>query len=458
MCSYLHRKVGELCELCTEDGLMGDCGDRRKPGGRKCSRTSGAGPGGARGRQAMSVHCGVQARSAGSRGRLACGSAALQGQDPEPAAVAANRRHCLSKTGIPMGKIHDRRNLQRNCSLISQTRCLEVIDTFRSGGVMRNLRFAAGILSILPTVLGAGIVHSQNYPNKPIRMVTAASGGGIDFVVRLISPALSDSLGQQVIVDNRGGANGIFAARAVATAPPDGYTLLIYASTIWLAPFFQQNVTYDPVRDFAPITLATKSSNILVVHPSLPVRSVKELIALAKARPGELNYASASTGGSPHLAAELFKAMAGVNIQRIAYRGSGPANIALVAGEVQLSFAVPASVAHYVKTGRLRALAVTSAEPSPLAPGLPTVAAAGLPGYESVTPVGMFAPAQTPATLINRLNQEIVRVLNRADIKEKFFNVGVETVGSSPEQFAAVVTSDMAKWGKVLKDAGIRVE
>jgi tripartite-type tricarboxylate transporter receptor subunit TctC len=219
----------------------------------------------------------------------------------------------------------------------------------------------------------------------------------------------------------------------------------------------RDNVPYDPVQDFSPITLAVRSPNLILLHPSLPVKSVKELIALAKARPGALNDASAGAGSSTHIAAELFKAMTGVNIVRVPYKGTGPAVTALISGEVQLMFATAGSAAPHLKSVRLRALAVTSAEPSTLFPGLPAVAAT-VPGYEGVSILGIFAPAKTPAAIINFLHQAIVQVLNRADVKEKFFSIGVETVGSSPDEFAAKVKSEMNRLGRVIKDAGIRAE
>ncbi len=315
-------------------------------------------------------------------------------------------------------------------------------------------RFVAWMFSIGMMVLGAGIVFGQNYPNKPIRIVASAAGGSGDFAVRLIAQGLSGALSQQVVVDNRG---GVIPGEIVSKAPPDGYTLLIDAASFWIGPLLQET-PYDPVKDFAPVTLTDSAPNVLVVNPSLPVKSVKELIALAKARPGELNYGSSSTGSTPHLAAELFNMMAGVKIVRVPFKGSGPAVISLLGGQVQLMFATAGSVAPHVKSGRLRALAVASLQPSALAPGLPTIAASGVPGYEAVAFEGMFAPAKTPVAIIDRLNQEIVRVLNRAEVKERFFNAGVETVGSTPEEFAAAIKSNVAKWGKLIKDAGIRDE
>jgi tripartite-type tricarboxylate transporter receptor subunit TctC len=307
-------------------------------------------------------------------------------------------------------------------------------------------------------MLGGGIVYGQNYPSKPIRIVGSASGSGSDLVARIIAQGLTGIFGQQVIIDNRAGTGGINAAEIVTKAPPDGYTLLYYSSNLWLLPLLQDNVPYDPVKDFAPITLTFRSPNLLVVHPSLPVRSVKDLIALAKARPGALNYGSGPTGSSNHLAAELFKAMANVNIVRIPYKGIAAVFTDLLGGQVQIVFSTAVSATPHVKSGRLRALAVTTAVPSALAPGLPTMAASGLPGYESAQMYGVFAPAGTPAALIRRLNEEIVRVLNNPDVKEQLFNIGVEVVASSPEQFAAAIKSDIARMGKVIKEARIKAD
>ncbi len=302
------------------------------------------------------------------------------------------------------------------------------------------------------TAFCAGRAASQSYPTKPIRMIAPAIGGASDIVARLIGQGLSASLGQQVVVDNRGSIAPEIGAKAL----PDGYTLLAYGSPLWLTSFLREHVTWDSVKDFAPITLAASSPNVLVVHPSVAANSVRELIALARAKPGELNFSSGSSGAATHLTGELFKALAGVNIVRVPYKGNGPALNALLGGEVQLMFANAGSVALHLKSGRLRALAVTTAQPSALAPGLPTMAASGLPGYQAEVPTGIFAPAKTPTTLVNLLHREIVKVLNRADVKEKFFNIGVEVVGGTPEEFTAYIRSDMAKWSKVIKDAGIR--
>lgn len=303
---------------------------------------------------------------------------------------------------------------------------------------------------------GLGIAAEQNYPTKPIRIVTAEVGGSQDVAARILAQGLTGPLGQQVIVDNR--ASGVIPGEIVAKARADGYTLLLYAGTFWLQPFVRKHVPYDPVKDFSPITLVVVSPSVLVVHPSVPAQSVKELIALAKAKPGELNYAMGSVGSANHLAAELFKSMTGIDMVGIGYRGNGPAVSGLIGGQVQLMFATASSVVSHMKSGRLRALAVASAQPSQLVPDLPTVTASGVPGYESVSTTGFFAPAKTPPAIISRLNRESVRYLNTAEAKERFLHVGAEVVASSPEELAAKVKSEMTRMGKVIKEAGIKAE
>ena len=297
----------------------------------------------------------------------------------------------------------------------------------------------------------AGEVSAQSYPAKPIRIVTVAPGSANDIVARLIAQELRPVLGQTVVVDNR----GTIAAEIVARAPADGYTLLLYGSAVWLSPFIRSNTPDDPVKDFSPITLVASSPNIIVVHPSLPVKSVRELIALARARPGELNYAAGSLGAAPHLAAELFKSMAKLNIVRVAYKGTGGSLIGLLSGEVEMMFPTAGSVTPHIKSGKLRALAVTSLQPTALAPGLPLLAAA-LPGYESVSLNGLFAPARTPDPVIRQLNQEIARIMTRPEVKEKLVAAGTDAMATTPEEFAATIQSEMAKWGKLIREAGIR--
>jgi tripartite-type tricarboxylate transporter receptor subunit TctC len=298
--------------------------------------------------------------------------------------------------------------------------------------------------------VGAQTASAQTYPARPIRVVTAAAGGGIDFAARVLAQGLTGALGQQVIVDNRGGSV-LIAADLVAKAPADGHTLLYYGSAVWLAPFMGGKVPYDPVGSFAPITLATSAPNVLVVAPTLPVTSVKDLIAFGHANPGRLSFASAGAGGSSHLAGELFKAMSGIQMVRISFRGTAAALTSVATSEVHLMFSATTAAAPYVQSGKLKALAVTTSRPSALLPGVPTVAESGLPGYEAASINGLFAPAGTPAAIVGRLNREAVRTLNQKDVKEKFRAVGVETVGSTPAELAATVKSEMAKYGKVLR-------
>ncbi len=323
---------------------------------------------------------------------------------------------------------------------------------------MRLSKPAPMIPALVALIVGTSTAWSQDFPAKPIRIWTSEAGGGNDFAARLIAQGVASGIGQQVIIENRGTAGGTIAAQAVAKSPGDGYTLLFYGSNIWLMPFLRDNVPYDPIRDFAPITLATRAPHLLVVHPSLPVRTARELVVLARNNPGKLNYGSGGAGSSTQIASELLKSMAQINIVHIAYKGSGPAQKALISGEVQIAFATPGAVATHVKSGRLRALAVSSAQPSPLFPDMPTIAATGVPGYETASILGVFAPARTPPALVARLNQEFVRALHRPDVKEKFFSVGIETVGTSSEELGGTVKSEMTRLGKVIKEAGIRDE
>ena len=311
-------------------------------------------------------------------------------------------------------------------------------------------------LCVTAMAAGAGAASAQNYPTKPIRLLASGVGGGGDFTARLIATGLASRLGQQVIVDNRPG--GLIPGEIVAKAQPDGHTLMLVGIVIWLSPFMRDAMPFDPVRDFAPITLAATTPNVLVVHPALPVKSVPDLIALAKQKPGALNYATSGAGNSNHIAGELFKAMAGINMVQVNYKGAALALNDVLSGRVEVMFATAAAASPHVSAGRLRALAVTSAQPSVLAPGLPTVAASGLPGYESGSTLGVFAPAATPAAILNLLNREIVQFLNTPVTSERLLKAGIEVVGSSPAQFAAAIRTDMTRIGKILRDAGIRTD
>ena len=318
-------------------------------------------------------------------------------------------------------------------------------------------RIIVATLCFGPMMLGAGGVHGQAYPTKPIRLLVSAPGGGTDVLARIITPGLSENLGQQVVVDNRGSSVQV---DAVYKSWPDGYSLMMIGTfPNWIITLLRNNPNDRSIsRDFSPISIVGRVPQVLVVNPSVPAKSVKELVALAKAKPGSLNYASSSPGGTNSLAGELFKVLAGVNIVAIPYKGTGAGIVGLLGNEVQMMIPAASAVVPLVKSGKLRALAVTSAQPSEFFPGLPTMAASGLPGYEMEQTLGMFAPRKTPVAIISRLNQAIVRVVSQADVKAKFFSSGSEAVGSSPAELAAKVKAEMVRWGKVIKDAGIRAE
>lgn len=298
----------------------------------------------------------------------------------------------------------------------------------------------------------AGALHAQNFPNRLIRVVTTEVGGASDLATRIMAQALSVNLGQSAIVENR----GIIGVEIVSQATADGHVLLHYTSPLWIIPLFRANTPWDPLRDFVPIALTVNSPNLLAVHPSLPVKTVPQLVALAKARPSALNYASSSSGSGNHLAAELFKSMTGTKIERIAFKGAGAAVNAVMGGQIDLMFPTAGSVTQIIKQGRLRALAVTSLEPSAVVPGLPTMAQAGVPGYESQSRTALFAPAKTPPAVIARIHAEVTRALNQAEVRERLFAAGLEVIASTPQEAVAVIKSEMARMGKLIDDAGLR--
>jgi tripartite-type tricarboxylate transporter receptor subunit TctC len=304
-------------------------------------------------------------------------------------------------------------------------------------------------------VVAPGITFAQDlaYPAKTVRLVTTRPGSGSDVVARILLPSLTKNLGQTIVIDNRGN----IAAQVVAKSDPDGYTLLGYGPTVWISPLINSKTGYDAQRDFIPITMAAFSPNVIVVHPSLPVKSVKDLVTLAKARPGQLNYASGSTGSGSHLTGELLRSLAGVKIVRIGYKGSGPGLLALISGEVEMSFPNAGTVAPHLISGKLRALAVTTLRRSKLTPGLPTVAESGVTGFESSTPFGYFAPTGTPPAIITRLHKALLTALKTPGVNERLFGIGMEVVADTPQQFAAMVKADIAKWRKLIKDVGIIV-
>lgn len=320
---------------------------------------------------------------------------------------------------------------------------------------LSRLTGSASVMALM--VVTFGILQSSAadlQQGRPIRILTSAAGGGADFLSRIVSQGVSGPLGTSVVVDNR---PGIVSAEVAIRSAPDGHTLLFQSNVLWLSPFLQK-VSYDPVRDLTPISLAAVGPNVLVVHPSLPVANLRELTALARSKPGQLNYSSAGSGAPPHLGMEMYKAMAGVSITRVAYKGTAQALSAVLSGEVQMMLANTAQVAPQVKAGRLKALAISSAEPTALFPGLPTMAASGLDGFEAVTSYGVFAPARTPTEIIRRLHTEIVRSLQVQQAREQLSNAGLDLIASSPEKLAATVASEMATAGKFIKEAGIRAE
>ncbi|MFA5915400.1 MAG: tripartite tricarboxylate transporter substrate binding protein, partial [Burkholderiales bacterium] len=299
------------------------------------------------------------------------------------------------------------------------------------------------------------------YPAKPIHLVVPyPAGGPLDIMARAIGQKLTEAWKQPVIVDNRAGAGGNIGADAVAKAAPDGYTLLMGAvATHAINPVLYSKIPYDPIKDFAPVALVAQVPNILVVNPSVPAKSVRELIELARAKPGSLNFASGSTGSTGHLAGELFNTMAGVKMVHIPYKGAAPATTDLLSGQVQLMFDNLASALPNVKAGKLRALAVTTLKRSPAVPDLPTIAESGLPGFDLTTWFGLFVPAGTPPEIVAKLNAEVVRALNAKDMRERLEKMGTEPpADNTPEHFAAFVRSEAAKYAKVVKASGARVD
>jgi tripartite-type tricarboxylate transporter receptor subunit TctC len=311
-------------------------------------------------------------------------------------------------------------------------------------------------VTLLAGIAGAAFAQA-NYPTRAVRIIVPSSpGGGTDILSRLVTPGLSERLGQTVVVDNRPGAGSIIGNDVVAKATPDGYTLLMGISTLAILPAMHKKLPYDAMRDLAPITQAISAPNILVVHPSLPVKTVKELIGFAKKRPGEINYASAGLGTNPHLSMELFLSMADLKMVHVAYKGLGPALVDLIAGQVVVATSTMLAGLPHVRSGRLRGLAITGSKRSNVLPNLPTVSEAGVPGYEAVQWYGLFAPAKTPKEIVTKLHGAMTGVLHSAAIKEKFATDGAEPVGNTPEEFARFLRSETDKWGKVVRMAGMQ--
>jgi tripartite-type tricarboxylate transporter receptor subunit TctC len=324
-----------------------------------------------------------------------------------------------------------------------------------STNILKTLALIAGAFGLWPATAAA-----QSYPVKPIRLIVPfPPGGGVDFIGRIVGQKLSERLGQQVIIDNRAGANGIVGLEALKIAAPDGYTIAAAsAGPIAVNPSIYAKLPHDTVRDFTPISNMVNFPLLLVTHPSLPVKNVKELIALAKARPGQIVYSSPGSGNSAHLAAELFNSMAGVKITHVPYKGTAPANIAMMSGETQLTYSSIPSILPHVRIGRVRALGVGNAQRVPSLPEFPTIAESGLPGYEAYAWGGMFGPANMPADVVSRLNREIVAIVKQKDVADRLLAEGTIPTPSTPEEFAAYIKAEIKKWGDVVRMANIKAE
>jgi tripartite-type tricarboxylate transporter receptor subunit TctC len=301
--------------------------------------------------------------------------------------------------------------------------------------------------------------EARNYPTRPIRLIDPyAPGGGSGVVARLVGAKLADAWGKQIVVDNRPGAAAAIGTEIAVKSAPDGYTLLMGTSgSIAISPNVNK-VPYDPVKDLAPVTQTSAQVMLVVLHPSVPINSVKELISTARTQPGKLVYSSSGTGGSGHLAVELFQSIAKVSMTHVPYKGSGPAVVALLSGEAQVGFTNILAVLPHVNAGKLKAIAVTSAKRANAAPNVPTLAESGVPGYEATSWNGIFAPAKTPRAIINKVHAEVVKALQSPDVREKLLAMGSDPVGSTPEEFHAYIKQEFARWGKVIRDNNIRAE
>ncbi len=314
--------------------------------------------------------------------------------------------------------------------------------------------FVIGALALIATAASA-----QVYPSKPVRVVVPfPPGAGVDIVARTIIPRLAETMGQQFIVDNRAGASGNLGAEVAARAPADGYTLLFTPASVASSQALYQKLGYNLEKDLDPVATCASAPFVLVVHPSLPVKTVKELIAMAKAKPGQLLFASTGNGGSPHLATEMFKLQAKIDIAHIPYKGTPPAVTDLIAGQVSMMFANTLSVLPYVNAGRLRALGISSAKRSAAAPALPTIAESGMPGFEAITWFGVLVPATTPREIITRLNAELRKIVQTKVVSDLLIGQGADPLPSTPEEFQARIKSDISKWSATIKAAGVRAE
>lgn len=323
---------------------------------------------------------------------------------------------------------------------------------------MKTVPSSTGAVMLLMLV-AASSTHAQSYPSKPIRLVVPfPAGGPADITARIVSPKVAEALGQNIFIDNRGGGSSIIGSDIVAKSPPDGYTLLLATVTGTINVSLIPKLPYDLTRDFEPIAQLFITTSIFTAHPSLPVKTVKELIALAKSSPTQIIYGSAGNGSPSHLAGELLKTLSGIKLLHVPYKGGGPAVIEQVAGHVQLAFLSAPAVVPYIKSGRLRALAVTNAKRSQVFPDLPTIAEAALPGYESEGWTGIFTPARTPATVVQRLQGEFANAVRDSDIRTRLLATGTEPAFMASEAFGTKVRDEIARWGKVVKASGMRID
>ena len=312
-------------------------------------------------------------------------------------------------------------------------------------------------LVLVLAAISAQCVLAQNYPTRPVRLVVASSpGGASDILARMLAQKLGEEFKEQIVVDNRGGASGILGTDIVAKATPDGYTLLIIQPSLTINPNVFKKLPYDVVRDFAPISLVVDAAQMLSVNPSLAAKSVKDLIALAKAKPGQLTFGSPGFGTSPHLTAELFKHKAGIDLQQVIFKGSGPAYVSLISGEISAMFATALSMMPHVKSGRIRPLGVTLLKRLEILPDVPTIAETGLPGFKTSQWFGFLAPAGTPAPIVDRIHKALARAAGSPDVKSRLAAQGVDVVSTSPKEFAKVIREELAQWAVVVKAAGIK--
>jgi len=324
--------------------------------------------------------------------------------------------------------------------------------------VINHPAWTCGVLLAFPDLVGVLPVHAQNYPVRPVRMIVPFSpGGATDVPARILAQRLSEAFGHQIVIDNRPGAGGVLGADAVAKAPPDGYTLLLTATTHVISASLYKKLPYDAIRDFAPVMLIGSGPNVLTVHPSLPAKNVRELISLAKARPGKIDYASSGNGSAQHLFGALFMSLADIRMMHIPYKGSAPATTDLIAGQVSVGFPGIALVLPHTKAGRLRALAVTSAERSKAMPDVPSIAEAGVPGYAATLWLGLLAPKGTPPEIVQKLYDEIAKVLRQPEVESAYLATGTDVTISNPEQFGRFVKTEYDKWAKVIKAVDAQV-